>query len=374
MVLLNPWWMAVPAAALGFVLLWLLWQMAQRWSLPFTALPWLRPAPRRPRMFRAKPPLWLLLVAGSVVVSAFGTLHFAVVPSGQPQRHGQILFAIRYLHGRPYGYIRTDDWTKPPQMSIDGLGKAIKLSPSQLIRGQVFPLAAGLRASHVALRSGGKIIWQTSIPPHTFHSILYVTVGHNLSRAMIRALKAIPWVRIKNGGRRVALFVGHHWRYHFTGSQLIVATSEAQRPVEAAAPIAISGGYPVLRFIQFQHVRVYRLANLHPKAGWQVLAQVNGRPWILQRQRMMGYDWLVASSLTNRSTNWPKFASFVIFLTNALDLAGHLPPASSSWMVRDTITPKATDTISPVNMGWILGLLTAALLVGAIGRLRSQQA
>ena len=175
--------------------------------------------------------------------------------------------------------------------------------------------------------------------------------------------------RVRLDGR-FQLFIGHHLLLHFTGSELILANRTSEIHIESAMPIAMTNHSRLLKFVRFRHVRVHRLKFLHPSPGWHTLVQVDQRPWIIQRHRPGAYDWMVGSSFLDHSTNWPKFASFVIFMTNVLHLAGRTPPTPSLWMASGMAKSKTSGETSHVESAWALGLLAAAMAVGALWNLQ----
>lgn len=373
MILLNPWWLLVPASALLMVFFILLWQMQHRRLVPFAATHWLRPATRRKWVLFRRPPLWMLLTASAVMLCALGTLHFAIEPTKTNDRPIHIMVAVRNLRGHEYGFIKIVSQSIPSDIRVIGFGKAVLLSPSQMIHGAVFPLAPRWHPSHITLMANGKVIWQKPIPPWTLHQTIGVALGRDIPPAVRRAIRAVSWVRIAGTGKPASLFIGHHLRRHFAGSELILASPMAETPIDSARPIAITNYSSVLSFVQFRHVLVHRLKFLRPSPDWQTLVQVDRRPWILQRYQAATYDWMVGSSCFDRSTNWPKCASFVIFMANALHLAGRVPPTPSLWMASGIANSKTSGEMAHMETAWALGLLASAISIGALWNLQSHR-
>ena len=373
MSLLNPWWLLVPASALMLMAIILFWQMLYQRPVPFTAMHWLHPATRRKWAPIRRPPLWMLLTAGAVMVSALGTLHISVEPAKKTQTPISIQVAIRYVGGHEYGFIRTMSQSALPEISVIGPGKSVRLAPSQLLHGVVFPLSPARHPSHIGLESNGKIIWQKPIPPWALHHTLGVVLGKDIPPVVTRALRAISWVKIEGTAKPTSLFIGHRMHRRFPGSELILANRTSEVPIKPAKPIVMASQVALLKFVQFRHVLVHRLKLLRPAPGWQTLVQVNRRPWLIQRHRLGAYDWVAGSSFFDDSTNWPKFASFVIFMTNALHLANRVPPTTALWMASGVVMAESPDEKSRLEISWTLALLAAAMAVGALWNLQSHR-
>jgi hypothetical protein len=374
MVLVNPWWLVAPVAAILLAAILLLWQSRRRQAVEFTAIHWLRPARRPRRMFATQIPLWMILVAGSAIASALGTLHFDYSPPGRSRGVLHVHISIRYLRGRCYGYIRIDGRSNPPPISIRGMGKPITFSAAQLLHGTVFSVPDGVHVSLIKLQSQGKTIWQSHVPLLSRHPVVNVTLGQHVPHEVLHIIKIIPWVKVTGrGSPDVELFIGSQWRRHIKGSELIFMAHTAQSLVGAARPVAMGADWPVLRFVSFSHVRVSRVRAMRLRPPWQTIVTVGGQPWIKQRQRLNTYDWVVGSGLAAHSTNWPKIDSFVIFVTNALRLAGHISATPSLWTANATIGRRSAKAVSLIEVDWLFGLLAGVLAVGGLWNLLSRQ-
>ncbi len=370
MELSNPIWLIFPIASLLLALLMLLLDIRRRKTVPFSALHWLRPTDRTPRRtFIARPPIILTLMAAALVAGAVGTLHWRLIPPAKNDHPIRIWFSLRRLGQRKFAYMRIATKIAHRKFTLVGLGPRVVVSPTQLTEGIVIPLPPGSHPTEVVLSTADKIIWRKRIPQHLFGRSIDVYCARHIDSAVMRALKADAWVRLSRKISRCRLFVGDHLRHHLHINQLILTRDGLHSFIHPGVPVVLAPGDSILADVSFRGVEVRQMALVQRRTGWQTLATVKSHPWILQRHRGNHYAWLITSSLTPTSTNWPRFASFVIFIVNSASISSDSSPSPRWWLTHAVVPaePLRTSTLHRLpEMGVFFELISAAFSLMAL--------
>ena len=370
MQLTNPIWLIFPIAATLVAMLLVLLDVRRHRVVPFSALHWLRPMDRAPRWARfSRPPIILTLMAASLVTAAVGALHWHLIPSAEGDHSIHIRFAMRRLGRREFAYMRISARATGQKFIVAGLGQRLVVSQRRLIKGIVIPIPPGLHPTMVTLSTPEKIIWRAHIAPNIFPRVLHVYCAPGVPLETLRALKSIPWVHMNRRIPHTGLFIGYHLLPRTSMNELILSGPGLSSPIPPGSPVMLARDASVFSDVNFRGVEVRRMAPAPPQAGWQTLATVNGHPWILQRHRGNQYDWLTTSNLTSASTNWSRFASFVIFIANCARISSGGSPGPRFWLTQAVIPSRVhgmpADRKLP-EIGLLFELAAAALALASL--------
>lgn len=370
MQLTHPIWLIFPIAATVVAIWLILLDIRRHRVVPFSALHWLRPMDRAPRWARfSRPPIILTLMAASLVTAAVGALHWHLIPSAEGDHPIHIRFAMRRLGRREFAYMRISAHATGQKFIVAGLGQRLVVSQRRLIKGIVLPIPPGLHPSMVTLSTPEKIIWRAHIAPNIFPRVLHVYCAPGVPLATLRTLKSIPWVHMNRRIRHTGLFVGYHLLPRTSMNELILSGPGLSSPIPPGSPVMLARDASVFSDVNFRGVEVRRMAFIARPTGWQTLATVNGHPWILQRHRGNQYDWLITSNFTSASTNWSRFASFVIFIANCARISSGGSPGPRFWLTQAIVPSgrhgRPADRKLP-EIGLLFEIAAAALAFAAL--------
>ena len=370
MQLTNPIWLIFPIAATLVAMLLVLLDVRRHRVVPFSALHWLRPMDRAPRWaFFSRPPIILTLLAASLVTGAVGTLTWHLIQPAEGDHPIHIRFSMRRLGRREFAYIRITAHATKQKWTVTGLGQRLVVSQKRLTKGIVIPIPLDLHPTMVTLSAPEKIIWRTHIAPNMFPRVLHVYCAPGVPSAILRALKSIPWVQMNQRMPHTGLFVGYHLLPRMDMNQLILSGPAHPSPIPAGSPVVLAPDAAVFSDVNLRGIEVRQMRLTPQQAGWQTLATVNGHPWILQRHRGERYDWLITSNLTSASTNWSRFASFVIFIVNCARISSGGTPKPRFWLTQAVVSsgrPGMPADRKLPEIGLLFELAAAALAFAAL--------
>jgi len=176
----------------------------------------------------------------------------------------------------------------------------------------------------------------------------------------------------------VALLADSEWTAdELAGAAWVIAQPDAHLPgvtsrdrVVADAgkgwtlEVASGGDFAWPPFVPLKdvHVRAYRPATLSP--DWQILARINGDPWIAVRRDHGLWLWLASAPASE--TDWaragPGFVGFFAEMqSRALGKSGEQPFVE--WTIHPA--PPLPQAAAPVNLQPGLGVAAIALLIAA---------
>ena len=370
-------WLIFPIAATLAAMLLILSNARRHRLVPFSALHWLRPINRTPRWaFFSRPPIILTLLAASLVTGAVGTLAWHLILPAEGDHPIHIRFSLRRLGRREFAYIRITAHAATQKWTITGLGQRLVISQKRLTKGVIIPIPPDLHPTEVTLSTPEKIIWRTHIAANIFPRVLPVYCAPGVPSTTLRALKSIPWVQMNRKMPHTGFFVGYHLLPRTDINQLILSGHAHPSLIPPGSPVVLAPDAAVFSAVNLRGIEVQQMSLTPRQAGWQTLAAINGHPWILQRHHGDRYDWRITSDLTSASTNWARFASFVIFIANCARITSGSAPGPRVWFTHAVVSsgrPGMPADRKLTEIGLLFELTAAAFafaaLVGIIRRI-----